>query len=349
MARVLVAMSGGVDSATVALILKLQGHDIAGGILVFEGISEQSVASARETARYLNIPFHAFNVRREFQKTIIDRFMAEYRRGRTPNPCVWCNKYIKYDLLMERAQALGRQMIATGHFARIRKHDGLFLLKRGADKNEQSYFLYRLDQRRLSRMIMPLGAYTKQRVRNLAHRYGLPVAGKRKSQDVCFIPGGDYAALFRKKNGSLKGPIKNMDGDVLGEHSGIVFYTIGQRRGIGVSGRSPYYVTRIDAKNNTLYVGSRDDCYAATLYATDVHYVVPGSVVLPRTVQAKVRYVSRLARAVITPHAEHGVKLTFRRRQWAPTPGQSVVFYDRDRVLGGGIIEDPHPYSGMGH
>ncbi|UCC12099.1 MAG: tRNA 2-thiouridine(34) synthase MnmA [candidate division WOR-3 bacterium] len=349
MARVLVAMSGGVDSATAALILKHKGHDVAGGILVFEGISEQSVTRAQETARHLDIPFSVFNVRREFQKKIIDRFMAEYRRGRTPNPCVWCNKYIKFDLLFERARAQGRSMIATGHFARIREHNGLFLLKRGVDKNEQSYFLYRLDQKKLSRMIMPLGAYTKGRVRNLAHRYGLPVASSKKSQDICFVPGGGYAALFIKKNIVKKGPIKNMHGEVIGEHSGTVFYTIGQRRGIGVSGRSPYYVTRIDAKSNTLYVGSRDDCYASSLYARDIHYIVPESVRSSRMVQAKVRYVSRLSRAVITPITEHGVKVTFRRRQWAPTPGQSVVFYDHDRVLGGGIIEDPYQYSGKVH
>ncbi len=349
MARILVAMSGGVDSATAALILKLKGHDVAGGILVFEGISEQSVARAEVTARHLDIPFYVFNVRLEFQKTIIDRFMTEYRSGRTPNPCVWCNKYIKCDLLFERARALGRPIIATGHFARIREHDGLFLLKRGADKNEQSYFLYRLDQKRLSRMIMPLGTYTKGRVRSLAHRYGLPVARSRKSQDICFIPGSGYAALFRKKNAVKKGPIKNMHGEVIGEHPGIVFYTIGQRRGIGVSGRSPYYVTRIDAKKNTLYVGSRDDCYAETLYARDIHYIIPASVLSSRTVQAKVRYVSRLSRAVITRTTEHGVKVTFTRRQWAPTPGQSVVFYDHDRVLGGGIIEDPYQYSDVMH
>lgn len=338
MARVLVAMSGGVDSAAAALILKRTGHDIAGGILVFKGISEQAVAKARETARHLGIPFFTFDIRREFQKRIIDHFITEYRSGRTPNPCVWCNTYIKCDLLLNRARALGVSMIATGHFARIRERDGRYLLKRGVDKNEQSYFLYRLDQKRLSRMIMPLGTYTKQKVRDLARRHGLPAAESRKSQDVCFIPEGDYAALIRKHAAVKKGPIKNMRGEVIGEHAGIAFYTIGQRRGIGVSGRSPYYVTKLDVKNNTLYVGSRADCYASSLVAKQVHSILPGRMALPRKVRAKVRYVSSLAQAVITTETRQRVKVLFKRRQWAPTAGQSVVFYDKDRVLGGGII-----------
>jgi len=338
MARVLVAMSGGVDSAAAALILKRAGYDIAGGILVFKGISEQAVAKARETAHHLDIPFFTFDIRREFQKRIIDHFIAEYRSGRTPNPCVWCNTYIKCDLLLNRARVLGVSMIATGHFARIREHEGRYLLKRGVDKNEQSYFLYRLDQKRLSRMIMPLGTYTKQKVRDLARRFGLPASESKKSQDVCFVPEGDYASLIRNSTAVKKGPIKNMHGEVIGEHAGIAFYTIGQRRGIGVSGRSPYYVTKLDVKNNTLYVGSRADCYASSLVAAQVHSILPGQVELPMVVRAKVRYVSSLAQAVITAETRQRVKVLFRRRQWAPTPGQSVVFYDKDCVLGGGII-----------
>jgi tRNA-specific 2-thiouridylase len=338
MARVFVAMSGGVDSAVAALVLKRKGYDVAGGILVFEGVSEQSVAKARETAHHLDIPFYTFDITHEFQERIIDRFIAEYRSGRTPNPCVWCNTYIKCDLLLERAQAVGASVIATGHFARIRERDGRYLLKRGADKNEQSYFLYRLDQRRLRRMITPLGTYTKQKVRDLARRHGLPAAESRKSQDICFIPEGDYTMLIRKNATVKKGPIKNMHGTVIGEHAGIAFYTVGQRRGIGVSGRSPYYVTKLDVKNNTLYVGSRADCYASSLVATQVHSILPGRMEFPMKVRAKVRYVSRLARAAITAESRQRIRVLFKRRQWAPTPGQSVVFYDKDCVLGGGII-----------
>ncbi|MCK4673372.1 tRNA 2-thiouridine(34) synthase MnmA [candidate division WOR-3 bacterium] len=340
MEKVLVAMSGGVDSATAAVILKEKGYNIEGAIMVFEGISCEAVGYARSTAQHLNIPFYVFDFTKEFQNKIINNFIKEYKSGRTPNPCVLCNKHIKFDLFMKKAKKLGINKIATGHYAGIEKQNGCYLLKKGIDKNEQSYFLYRLNQKQLSKTVLPLGLYTKQKVRKLARKLNLPNASRKKSQDVCFIPDDNHTSFFKNFFHSVPGPIMNKNGKVIGEHKGIFTYTYGQRRGIGISHKRPYYIIKIDAQNNAVYVGEKKDVYKSQLIAGDLNFIPFDKLDKKLEVMAKPRYVSPLSRATIEPLKDNKVKVIFRKPQWALTPGQSVVFYQKDVVLGGGVIEE---------
>lgn len=339
MERVLVALSGGVDSSVAAALLKRRGYEVGGAIMVFEGIPCETVGRARAVAQHLNIPFYVFDFTVEFQRKIINNFIKEYKNGRTPNPCVLCNEYIKFNLFLKEAKRIGFTKIATGHYARIVREDGRYLLKKGRGRNEQSYFLYRLKQRQLSETVLPLAFYTKKKVRKIAGDLGLPSQQSKKSHDICFIPGQKYGVYLKKVLSEKRGPILNKQGDLLGYHRGTIFYTYGQRRGIGVSGPYPYFVVGIDAKKNILVIGTKKEAYSSGLIVRDLNFIPFDRLKKRLQVSVKVRYVSRAAGAVIEPLEKKRVQVFFNRRQWAPAPGQSAVFYQDGFVLGGGIIE----------
>lgn len=351
MEKILVALSGGVDSSITAAILKQNGFYVEGATMVFEGVLDEDLEYAGRVCKRLNIPYRCLDFAKKYREMIVNNFINEYQSGRTPNPCVLCNKFIKFGLFLKKAQELGFDKIATGHYASVVKGNGHYLLRQGKDKNEQSYFLYRLSQDELSRMVLPLGVYTKQEVRKLAKALNLPTAHRKKSQDVCFIPNGNYAGYLKKILPSKPGPIINKNGKVVGEHKGIVFYTYGQRRGLGLSHKRPYYVLKIDAKNNAIYVGEKEDVYKRELIANELNFISGKGLNVSSRVLAKARYFAPLSAATIEPclcrrdfqfqyNHKQKVKVIFDKPQWALTPGQSVVFYQNSVVLGGGTIEE---------
>lgn len=337
--KVLVALSGGVDSSTAAAILKEGGYSVAGATIVFKGVLKENIDYARSVCKILDIPFYIYDFSKVYQKEIVENFIKEYQTGRTPNPCVRCNQLIKFGLFLNQAQEKGFDMIATGHYARVEKDNNDYLLKRGKDKNEQSYFLYRLNQAQLSKIMLPLGDWTKEEVRQMAKKMKLPTAHRKKSQDVCFLPDTDYISYLKEILPEKKGPIFDRNGKKLGTHKGIVFYTYGQRKGLGISHKRPYYVIKIDAGNNAIYVGEKEDVYKKELIATDVNFVSIKELNRRMRIQAKARYFVPLAWATIEPLNDK-IKVIFEKPQWALTPGQSIVFYQSGLVLGGGIIEE---------
>ncbi len=356
--RVVVAMSGGVDSSVAAALLKKKGYDVVGVTMNLfclprEYHRSESLRSccgwkatedAHRVSLSLGISHYLVDFRRSFEKRVISDFCAEYAKGRTPNPCVRCNRYIKFDVLLRKLKAFDADYIATGHHARV-EYDSQkrrYLLQKGKDRHkDQSYFLYLLTQQQLSRTLLPIGDFTKAEVRKIAHDLGLPVARRPESQEICFVPDNDYARFLQSRiPGSFRpGPIVDLSNKVLARHRGISLYTIGQRRGMGISAPHPLYVISIRSERNTIVVGPEAELYQKSLFASKVNWISVAGVKDPLEVKARIRYKHREAKARVTSLDSDQALVEFNRAQRAITPGQSVVFYDGDVVVGGGIIK----------
>lgn len=328
-------MSGGVDSSLTAAILIYRGFEVVGVTMILSGSGE--VADAQRVAAQLGIKHYVADFRKEFRAEIEDYFVSEYLRGRTPNPCVRCNKKIKFGKLFEFAEYVGADYLATGHYARVVFEDGRYRLKKAADlKKDQSYVLYNLTPEKLSRIILPLGEMTKTETRGVAEKINLPVAHKPDSQEICFIPNDDYKSFIegrcRGSEALRAGEIVDVSGNVLGVHSGVANYTIGQRKGLGIAAPEPLYVVKLDVENRRVIVGSNAEVFARGLTAEDVHWIYKPE--FPARLQCKIRYGSRVADCTVYEN----LRVEFDEPQRAVTAGQSVVFYDGEEVLGGGII-----------
>ena len=356
--KVVVAMSGGVDSSVAAAILTQGGYEVIGVTMQIWPSDKQAsevdrfggccgfsaIEDAKMVASKLGISHYVMNLRDVFSQKVIADFCQEYSMGRTPNPCIRCNRYIKFDALREKAKGLGADLVATGHYARIEKdgNNGRYLLKKGSDRGkDQSYVLYPLTQEQLKHTLLPIGHLTKQRVREIARELGLPVAAKRESQEICFIPDDDYPRFLKQfiPQAAKPGLILNEQGSTLGEHRGILFYTVGQRKGLGISAKEPLYVIAIDQERNAIVVGSKQAAYGNELIASGLNWITTARLEQPTTVKAKIRYRHQEAEAAITPMEENKVYVKFKQPQLAITPGQAIVFYQGDTVVGGGTIE----------
>ena len=355
--RVVVAMSGGVDSSVAALLLHRAGWDVVGVTLKLYSLDEtelpddhqgcctlDDVEDARAICRRLGIPHYVLNMEREFHDQVMDYFVAEYRRGRTPHPCIACNDKIKFNQLMARADALGAEYVATGHYARVERARGGAILRKGADHGkDQSYVLFGMTQAQLARTLLPVGGYRKEEIRQLALDAGLITADKPDSQDICFIPLGDYREFLRQRASGVPGEIVELDGAVVGTHQGIEYFTVGQRRGLGLphTPGEPRYVVRLEADSNRVVVGPESALYVGETWVSGVNYVSGEALVEGTPVSVKIRYKSYEAAATLHPRPG-GVLVRFREPQRAVTPGQAAVFYDGDTLLGGGTIEPPY-------
>jgi len=304
------------------------------------------VEDASRVCDLLGIPFHLVNLEDAFKARVVDYFCDTYASGRTPNPCLVCNRQIKFGALWRVASDLGAQRLATGHYARVRRQDGQYQLLRGVDtEKDQSYVLYMLSQQQLSRALFPLGNLTKAHVRAMAAHCELPVADKLESQDACFISDGDYRAFVaqQRPEAAQPGPILDLRGNVLGQHRGLAFYTVGQRQGLGIAAPHPLYVTSIDLPRNALVVGPKQAVFQPELLAERVHYISGSQPTEPVHITAKIRYKAPEASAELIPLPGNRARVVFEQAQAAITPGQGVVFYQQDLVLGGGIIVSAGP------
>ena len=353
-------MSGGVDSSVAAALLVEQGYEVIGimlrlwsepGLEAFNRCcTPESMALARRVAAHLGIPFYALDVREVFRETIVQFFIDGYTQGVTPNPCGQCNRHIRFGSLLQYALSLEADFLSTGHYARLRQdQQGRYQLLRATDRSkDQSYVLSVLNQAQLARALFPIGEFPKSEVRALAARFGLPVAQRSDSQDLCFLAGGDYRDFLRRNapHTAVPGPIQTRSGKVLGEHQGLAFYTIGQRKGLGIAAAQPLYVLDKDPHTNTLIVGSRDELGRDDLLASEVNWIAGQPPPGPVRAQVKIRYRAREAWGTVTPLGPDKAHVQFDAPLRDITPGQLAVFYDGEVVLGSGTITMPPPERG---
>ena len=354
--KVVVGMSGGVDSSVAAYLLKEQGYDVIGVTMQIwqkEDPAEiadnggccglSAVDDARRVAFKIDIPYYVMNFRDDFKKYVIDYFVDEYSKGHTPNPCIACNRYVKWESLLRRSKEIGADYIATGHYARIDKHPvtGRYAIKLSATaQKDQTYALYNLTQDQLSKTLMPVGEYTKDQIRAMADEIGLLVAHKPDSQDICFVSDGDYASYIEENSDAkiTPGNFVLSDGTVVGKHKGIIHYTVGQRKGLGLSLGHPVFVLEIRPETNEVVVGSNEESMSRYVRADQVNFMTVEDLTEPKRVWAKIRYNHRGAWCTVEKTGEDEILCTFEEPQRAITPGQAVVLYDGEYVLGGGTI-----------
>lgn len=348
--KVMLGMSGGVDSSVSAYLLKKEGYDVIGVTLrLWEETTHDdgccslsAVEDARRVANKLEIPFYVLNMKEDFKEYVVNYFIKEYESGRTPNPCIACNRYIKFGALLDKAKSMDVDFVATGHYAIIEKEKDRYILKKSVDESkDQSYVLYNLTQQQLSKTVFPLGKYKKTEIRNIAKELGFNVANKPDSQEICFVEDNNHFNFVNKhsKNNPKKGEFLDTIGTVLGYHEGITKYTIGQRRGLGIVTGKPMFIIDIDEESNQVILGSNDDLFRDELIATDLNWISIEKLDKQLKVKAKIRYKAKEEDATISPLKDGNVIVKFDKPQRAITKGQSVVFYIENTVVGGGIIQ----------